>query len=131
MLATTDNGILQRSAVGSVDEVVERLLSILGSKGINVFVVVDHSEEAAKVGLRMPNTRLVVFGSPQAGTPVMLAAPSSALDLPLKILIAQGADGNTWISYNSVAYLKKRHELSTVMIEHIAGIENIVEALAH
>ena len=131
MLASTDNGILQRSVLGSVDEVVERLFSILRGKGLTVFVVVDHSGEAAKVGLQMPSTKLVVFGNPQAGTPVMLAAPSSALDLPLKILIAQGADGSTRISYESVAYLQRRHELSTLMIENIAGIENIVEALTH
>ena len=131
MFASTDNGILQRSATGSVDEVVERLLSILRGKGITVFLVVDHSGEATKIGLQMPNTKLVIFGNPQAGTPVMLAAPSSALDLPLKILIAEGADGNTRVSYNSASYLQKRHELETVLIENIAGIENIVEALAH
>ncbi len=130
MFAPTDNGILERSATGSVDEVVERLLSILRGKGITVFAVVDHSGEATKIGLQMPNTKLVVFGNPQAGTPVMLAAPSSALDLPLKILIAEGADGSTWISYNSASYLQMRHELNDVLIENIAGIENIVEALA-
>ena len=131
MFASTDNGILQRSATGSVDEVVERLLSILRGKGITVFSVVDHSGAATKIGLQMPNTKLVIFGNPQAGTPVMLAAPSSALDLPLKILIAEGADGNTRVSYNSTSYLQKRHELSTVLIENIAGIENIAEDLAH
>ena len=107
MFASTDNGILQRAATGAVDEVVDRLLSILRGKGIKVFAVVDHSGEAAKVGLQMPNTKLVIFGDPQAGTPVMLAAPSSALDLPLKILIAEGADGSTRISYNSPSYCKR------------------------
>jgi uncharacterized protein (DUF302 family) len=131
VFASTDNGILQRSVMGSVDEVVERLLSILSGKGIAVFAVVDHSGEAAKVGLQMPNTKLVIFGNPQAGTPVMLAAPSSALDLPLKLLIAEAADGSTRISYNSASYLQKRHGLNAALIDAIAGIESLVEALAH
>ncbi len=131
MHALPENGILQRSAMGSVDEVVERLLTILRTKAIKVFAVVDHSGEAEKVGLRMPNTKLVVFGNPRAGTPLMLAVPSSALDLPLKILIAEGADGSTQISYNAVAYLQMRHGLSNLVIENVVTIENIVEALAH
>jgi len=131
MLSSSENGIVQCSAVGSVDEVVERLLSILRAKAINVFVVVDHSGEAKKVGPEMPNTKLVVFGNPQAGTPLMLAAPGSALDLPLKVLIAEGADGITRISYNSLAYLQMRHELNAETIQKVAGIEGIVEALVH
>lgn len=130
MFVSNDNGILQRLATGSVDEVVERLLSILRAKAIRVFVVVDHSGEAEKVGLQMPNTKLVIFGSPQAGTSLMLAVPSSAIDLPLKILIAEGADGNTQISYNSVAYLQERHGLQPEIVENVAAIEKIVAALA-
>ena len=79
----------------------------------------------------MPNTKLVVFGNPRAGTPLMLAAPSSALDLPLKILVAEGADGSTQISHNSVAYLQTRHAFSSAMSENIAGVEDIFEALAY
>lgn len=130
MFPSTGSGILQRSATGSVDEVVERLLSILRGKGTTVFAIVDHSGEAAKAGLHMPNTKLVVFGDPQAGTSVMLAAPSSALDLPLKLLIAEAADGSTRISYNSAPYLQMRHDLNAELIERIAGTEKLVEALA-
>ena len=129
MLALNDNGIVQRTALGSVDEVVERLLSILRTKAITVFAVIDHSGEAGKAGLQMPNTKLVVFGNPRAGTPLMLAAPSSALDLPLKILIAEGADGSTWVTYNSVAYLQARHQLSPELMENVAGIEQLAGAL--
>lgn len=126
MVASNENGILQRLAPGPVDDVVERLLSILRARSITIFVVVDHSGEAWKVGLEMPNTKLVVFGSPRAGTPSMLVSPSIALDLPLKILIAEGADGRTQISYNTASYLQDRHHLSAGMIP---SIENIVEAL--
>jgi uncharacterized protein (DUF302 family) len=131
MLASTKNGIVQLSAMGGVDTVVDRLLTILRAKAITVFAVVDHSGEAEKVGLRMPNTKLVIFGDARAGTPLMLDAPSSALDLPLKILIAEGTDGNTRITYNAVAYLQMRHGLSNMLIENVVTIENIVEALAH
>jgi uncharacterized protein (DUF302 family) len=124
------SGILQRSARGSVDQVVERLLSILKAKAITVFVVVDHSGEAKKIRLQMFPTKLIIFGNPQAGTPLMLAAPDSALDLPLKILIAEGADGSTRLSYNSIAYLQQRHGLSPAIAEKIASIEQIVAALA-
>ena len=88
MTSVVDNGIVHLAASRSVDEVLEHLLSILQTKGITLFAVVDHSGEAAKVGFEMRPTKLVIFGNPKAGTPLMIAAPDSALDLPLKILIA-------------------------------------------
>src|SRR5580698_7446295 len=97
-----------QSVVGrcSVDETVARLETLLQEKGVKLFCVVDHSGEAAAAGLKMPATKLLIFGNPAAGTPVMLAAPSAALDLPLKILVAEGTDGKTILSWNDAAWLR-------------------------
>ena len=125
MLPIADTGIVHLAASRSVDEVLERLLSILQAKGITVFAVVDHSGEAAKVGIQMRATKLVIFGNPKAGTPLMIAAPDSALDLPLKILIAEEASGSTRVSYNSVAYLQARYGLTPEVMTNVAAIEQI------
>jgi uncharacterized protein (DUF302 family) len=119
-------GIVTITSNHSVDETVERLKSILQSKGITLFALVDHSGEAAKVGMKMPNTKLLIFGSPKGGTPLMLAAPSIAIDLPLKILVAEDAQGKVWVSYNSPEYLKERHGLPPDLLPNIA----VVGALA-
>ena len=124
-----DNGIVHLVASRSVDEVLEHLLSTLQTKGITVFAVVDHSGEAAKVGLEMRATKLVIFGNPKAGTPLMLAAPDSALDLPLKILIAEESSGSTLVSYNSVAFLQARYGLAPEVVRNIAAIEQIAMAV--
>ena len=129
MTQTAENGIVHLAASRSVDEVLEHLLSILHTKGITVFAVVDHSGEAAKVGLEMPATKLVIFGNPKAGTPLMIAAPDSALDLPLKILIAEEPSGSTQVSYNSIAYLQARHGLTPKIATNIAPIEQIASAV--
>ena len=131
MISASDNGIVHLVSVGSVEATLERLLSMLQAKGITVFAVVDHSGEAAKVGLEMRPTRLVIFGSPKAGTPVMIAAPDSALDLPLKILIAEGPDGRTAVSYNSVAFLRERYGLTPELAAKLAAIEQIAAAIVH
>jgi uncharacterized protein (DUF302 family) len=120
------NGIVTIPSNHSVDETVERLKAILRSKGITLFAVIDHSGEAAKVGMKMPNTKLLIFGNPKGGTPLMLAAPSVAIDLPLKILVAEDAQGKVWISYNSPEYLKERHGLPQDLVQNIV----VVEALA-
>ena len=125
MLPIADTGIVHLAASRSVDEVLERLLSILQAKGITVFAVVDHSGEAAKVGIQMRATKLVIFGNPKAGTPLMIAAPDSALDLPLKILIAEEASGSTRVSYNSVAYLQARYGFTPEVMTNVAAIEQI------
>jgi uncharacterized protein (DUF302 family) len=96
---------------------------LLQTKGIKLFVLVDHSGEAAKVGLKMPNTKLLIFGNPKGGTPLMLASPSIAIDLPLKILVAEDAQGKVWISYNSPEYLKERHGLPQDLVQNIAVVE--------
>jgi len=130
MTSTLNNGIAHLSSTRSVNEVLEHLLSILSSKEITVFAVVDHSGEAAKVGIEMHNTKLVIFGNPKAGTPIMVAAPDSALDLPLKILIAEDAAGNTRISYNSLSYIQTRYGLTPNLIEALRGIEQIAATIA-
>src|ERR1700750_772985 len=109
-------GLLSIHSAHTVDETVDKLENILQSKGITLFALVDHSGEAAKAGLQMPNTKLLIFGSPKAGTPVMLASPSIAIDLPLKILVAEDAAGKVSISYNSTEYLAERHGVPAQLI---------------
>jgi uncharacterized protein (DUF302 family) len=130
MTPAADNGIVHLAASRPVDEVLQHLLSILGTKGITVFAVVDHSGEAAKAGFEMRPTKLVLFGNPKAGTPLMIAAPESALDLPLKILIAQEPSGRTRVSYNSVAYLQARYGLAQELMANVAAIDKIAAAVA-
>jgi len=121
-----NSGIVTVPSSHSVDVTVERLKSILQSKGIALFARIDHSGEAEKVGLKMPSTKLLIFGSPKAGTPLMLAAPSIAMDLPLKILVWEDRQAKVWLSYNSPEFLAKRHGLSQDLMKNIA----VVEALA-
>ncbi len=126
MAQAKDNGIITIPSNHSVDETVERLRGILTAKGVMLFALVDHSGEAEKAGLKMPPTKLLIFGSPKAGTPVMLASPSIAIDLPLKILVWEDASGKVWVSYNSPQYLKERHSVPDDLLKNIA----VVEALA-
>jgi uncharacterized protein (DUF302 family)/uncharacterized membrane protein YidH (DUF202 family) len=121
-------GIVSAKSRYSVDESVERLKRALAAKGVTVFAVVDHSGEAAKVGMKMPSTKLVIFGSPKGGTPLMLAAPSVAIDLPLKILVAEDAAGAVWISYNSAEYLRERHGFPEDLVANIAVVGKFAEA---
>src|SRR5271156_1161637 len=114
------NGIVDVPSNHSVDQTVDKLKGLLQSKGIPLFIVIDHSGEAAKVGMKMPPTKLLIFGSPKAGTPLMLAAPSVALDLPLKILVSEDSQGKVWLSYNSLEYLKERHGLPPDLLPNIA-----------
>ncbi len=107
----------------STEETVARLREILQAKGVKLFTIVDHSGEAENVGLKMPPTKLLIFGNPKAGIPLMLAAPSVALDLPLKILVAEDAAGKTWISYNAPLFLQARHDLPSELLPNIAAIE--------
>jgi uncharacterized protein (DUF302 family) len=121
-----EEGIVKIPSHHSVDETVDKLKTILKAKGVTLFAVVDHSGEAEKVGMKMPPTKLLIFGNPKGGTPLMLAAPSAALDLPLKILVAEDAQGKVWISYNSPEYLKERHGLPENLLQNIG----VVQALA-
>jgi uncharacterized protein (DUF302 family) len=124
------NGIVTIPSNHSVDETVEKLKGILQSKGITLFVLIDHSGEAAKVGMKMPNTKLLIFGNPKGGTPLMLAAPSIAIDLPLKILVAEDAQGKVWVSYNSPEYLKDRYGLPDDLVQNIAVVATLAENAA-
>ena len=118
-------GIVDTPSNHSVQQTVERLKDILHSLGVTLFAVIDHSGEAAKAGLKMPPTKLLIFGNPKAGTPVMLSAPRSALDLPLKILIWEDADGKVWLSYNSPKYLQDRHNLPPELLQNISAVEKL------
>lgn len=126
MPTDTNSGIIEIPSNQSVDQTVEAFKKILATKGVTLFALVDHSGEAQKVGMTMPPTKLLIFGSPKAGTPIMLDAPSSALDLPLKVLIREDNDGKVWIAYNSPAYLQHRHGISPDLLPNLA----VVEALA-
>jgi uncharacterized protein (DUF302 family) len=121
--SAADKGIVSIPSNHSVDETVDRLKNILQSKGVTLFAVIDHGGEAEKVGMKMPPTKLLIFGSPKAGTPLMLAAPSIAIDLPLKILVWQDAQGKVWLSYNSPEYLKDRHGLPADLLPNIAVVQ--------
>jgi uncharacterized protein (DUF302 family)/uncharacterized membrane protein YidH (DUF202 family) len=121
----TSNGIISKSSNHPVEQTVEKLKTILQSKGITLFAVVDHSGEAEKVGMKIRPTKLLIFGSPKAGTPLMLAAPSVAIDLPLKILVWEDAQGKVWVSYNSPDYLKERHGLPQELLQNIAVVETL------
>ena len=116
-------GIIDRPSNHSVEQTVEKLKNILQSKGVTLFALVDHSGEAEKVGMKMRPTKLLIFGSPKAGTPLMLATPSIAIDLPLKILVWEDARGKAWISYNSPDYLRERHGLPQELLQNIAVVE--------
>jgi uncharacterized protein (DUF302 family) len=126
MVTAANQGIVDRPSNHSVDQTVDRVKNILQSKGVTLFILIDHSGEADKVGLKMPPTKLLIFGSPKAGTPLMLAAPRSAIDLPLKILVWEDDKGKVWVTYNSPAYLGERYGVPQELLENIA----VVEALA-
>src|SRR5579862_9505330 len=125
MTSPTTKGLVNLPTSHSVDQAVERLKNILQSKGVTLFAFIDHSGEAEKVGLKMRPTKLLIFGSPKAGTPLMLAAPSAAIDLPLKILIWEDASGKVWVTYNSPAYLQERHGLPPELLQNIAVVETL------
>jgi uncharacterized protein (DUF302 family) len=125
MAAAANNGIVNKLSKRSVEQTVEALTNLLKSKGVAVFALIDHSGEAEKVGLKMRPTKLLIFGNPKAGTPLMLASPSSALDLPLKILVWEDGEGKVWLSYNSPEYLKERHGLPQELMQNVAIIETL------
>lgn len=120
-----NTGINKTQSRHSVDQTIERLVGGLGRKGITLFALVDHSGEAEKVGLKMPKTKLLIFGSPKAGTPLMLARPSVAIDLPLKILVSEEGM-EVWVSYNSTEYLQQRHDLPLDLLKNISVVESLV-----
>src|ERR1700737_1638335 len=120
-----NNGIIDKLSHHSVGETVEKLKGILRTKEVTLFALVDHSGEAEKVGMKMRPTKLLIFGSPKAGTPLMLASPSIAIHLPLKILVWEDGQGKVLLSYNSADYLKKRHGLAQELPQSIAVVETL------
>lgn len=122
-----NNGIIDVPSRYSVPETLARLQSILQEKGITVFALIDHSGEAAKASLAMRPTQLLIFGSPKGGTPLMVAAPRLAIDLPLKALAWQDQQGQVWLSYNSPEYLQERHGFPAELLKNIAVIGALVQ----
>jgi uncharacterized protein (DUF302 family) len=125
-----NNGIVNKPSKHSVDDTLGKLQNILEAKGIAVFTLIDHSGEAAKVGMKMRPTKLLIFGNPKGGTPLMIAAPSIAIDLPLKILIWQDDQEKVWVSYNTPEYLAERHGLPPQLVQNIGFIETLASNIA-
>lgn len=119
-------GLVSMKSSHSVDETVRRIEDLITAQEVKLFAVIDHSGEAEKAGLHMPNTKLLIFGHPKAGTPIMIAAPSAALDLPLKLLVSQDIEGTVWLSYSSPSYLQVRHNIP----EELMQVFEVVESLA-
>jgi uncharacterized protein (DUF302 family) len=130
MTSNPENGIITIPSHHSVDETVQALEKMLQAKSVKVFALIDHSGEAEKAGLQMRPTKVLIFGNPKAGTPLMIAAPSIAIDLPLKVLVSEDAAGKVWISYNSPAYLQARHRLPQELVQNIAVVETLAEKAA-
>ena len=127
--ASATEGVLTKPSSFSVDDTVGRLRRIIDNNGLTMFAIVDHSGEAAKAGLAMADTKLVIFGSPAAGTPVMVASPLAALDLPLKVLVWADTDGAVSVSYTTPAYLAARHHLSDELRSRLEALGPITDAV--
>ncbi len=117
-----NNGMIHLESVHSVLETLARLETIIQGKGLTILVKIHHSGDAAKAGLSMRPTQLIIFGNAKSGTPLMVASPSVAIDLPLKALVWQDDDGKVWLSYNSPDYLKERHAIPDNLLQNIAGV---------
>jgi uncharacterized protein (DUF302 family) len=129
--AEADQGIARIPSHYSVSETITRLQALLQARGIKVFALIDFSGDAERAGLTMRPEQMLIFGNPKAGTPLMVAAPTTGLDLPLKALVWQDGDGNTWITYNEPRYVVKRHGLASSFSANLAAVEPILESAAH
>ena len=130
MSEAANNGIVSIESRHGTDDTLEKLTNILDTHGVKIFALIDHSGEAEKAGMRMRNTKLLIFGNPKAGTPLMLAAPTAALDLPLKILVWEDAGGKVRLTYNSVEFLMQRHNLTPDLAANIAVIDTLARKAA-
>jgi uncharacterized protein (DUF302 family) len=126
---TSVDGLITKLSPRSVAQTVARLKALAEEKGLKVFAVIDHSGEARKVDLELRETQVVIFGSPQAGTPVMAAAPLAALDLPLKVLVWSD-DGQTKLTYTAPATLAARYGLDDALASRLAGIDVLTDGAA-
>ena len=130
MKCYSERGLVDLQSNRSVNEIVEKIKRLLEENGIILFALIDHSGEAAKVGMKMRPTKLLIFGNPKAGTPVMIASSRSAIDLPLKILVWEEAPGKVWVTYNSPAYLRGRYDLPDELLPNLAAIEILAKKAA-
>lgn len=130
MKEQNESGMISRIGSRSVDETVAKLRALLEQRNITLFALIDHSGEAANVGMKMPPTKLLIFGNPKGGTPVMLAAPTSAIDLPMKLLVWQDAEGKTCPSYNDPKYLQDRHHLSAELVQNLGVVGVLTDQAA-
>ena len=126
MLEAAD-GLISKASKNSVAETTQLFAALLKSKGITLFATIDHSGEAEKVGMKMPPTKLLIFGNPKGGTPVMLASPTIAIDLPLKVLVWEDEQGKVWVSFNDSAYLQKRHHVPDALVKNVGVVEALVD----
>ena len=127
MASLPDNGLVHLRSPYSVPETLKRLESVLHAKNLTVFARIDHSGEAAKAGLTMRPTQVIIFGSPKAGTPLMVASPTLAIDLPFKALAWEDVDGKVWLTSNSPDYLKLRHQIPGELVKNLAGVAGVLE----
>ena len=130
MSVENGRGIERVQTLLGFDEGIEHFEKLLAARGMTVFAKINFTSDAKKSGLEMPPMLLMVFGNPKGGTPVMIAAPGSALDLPLKVLFSEDADGKVWLSYNTPEYLAERHDIPADLVKNIAGIRGLVQAAA-
>jgi uncharacterized protein (DUF302 family) len=126
-MPANENGLVHVASSHSVPETLKKLQTTIEARGLKIFALVDHSGEAEKAGLSMRPTQLLIFGSPKAGTPLMIAAPSLAIDLPLKALIWEDGEGKVWVTYNSPDYLQQRHGIPLDLVKNVAGVGVLVE----
>jgi uncharacterized protein (DUF302 family) len=128
MTPNPENGIVTIPARQSVDQTVAKLQETLQAKGVKLFALIDHSSEAEKAGMQMRPAKLLIFGNPKTGTPIMIASPTSAIDLPLKILVWEDDGGKVWISYNTPAYLQARHGFPPELMQNLTVVEKLAES---
>jgi uncharacterized protein (DUF302 family) len=121
-----DNGLIHLPSHGSVDETSQRLQTLLNEKSVRLFALIDHSGEAAKVGFQMRPAKLLIFGNPKGGTPLMQQAPTLAIDLPLKALIWEDAEGKVWLTYNDPAYLQRRHGFPAELMGNLSAVNGLL-----
>jgi uncharacterized protein (DUF302 family) len=130
MMLPLDNGLVHLISARSTSDTMSVLEAIVVGKNLRIMARIDHAKEAAEAGLQMRPAALLIFGNPRSGTPVMIASPSAAIDLPLKVLVWEDVEGRVWISYNSPRYLKERHQIPEDVMGNLAGIESICEQAA-
>jgi len=130
MSSKPTNGLISLPSNHPVDETLSRLHTLLAEKNVKIFALIDHSGEAERAGLKMPNTKLLIFGNPKAGTPLMQAAQTIAIDLPLKALIWEDEQGRSWLTYNDPEYLRDRHQIPPELLSNLAGATALLKKAA-